>query len=162
MNEHQKETSFLRQIIRYEDSDERLKLEQSIAQVQHDQRCVQGVASVTVLFPVLAIACLAAGDILQDSIPALGSELATKILCEVVLSSLICLIIFASLLAGYRKKLNRLREECRQLVTRLLESHLGKPHIPMLAARQARRERAEFTADEPEGRERDFTLQEAV
>jgi hypothetical protein len=90
MNEHQRGTSFLRHIIRYEDSDERLKLAQSIAGVQHDERCVQRVASVTALFPVPAIACIAYGDILQESIPAIGSELATKVLCEVVLASLIC------------------------------------------------------------------------
>jgi len=31
------------------------------------------------------------------------------------------------LLINYRFKLSRLREECRQLVTNLLESRLGKP-----------------------------------
>src|SRR2546425_2327919 len=33
---------------------------------------------------------------------------------------------------AYRKKLNRLREECLRLVTKLPKSHLGTPHITLL------------------------------
>ena len=47
MSEHQTETAFLRHILLYDDGDERRKLEESIAQVQPDMRCVQRVASVT-------------------------------------------------------------------------------------------------------------------
>jgi len=152
MNAHQRETSFLTQIIRYDDSDERLKLEKSIAQVRHDERCVQRVALVTALFPLLAIAGIAYGDILQENFLFIGSELVIKVLCELVLASLICLAAFAGLLAVYRKKLNRLREECCQLVTRLIESHLGKPQIPKLPVSHPRSDAAEAVEGAPEVR----------
>jgi hypothetical protein len=132
MSEHQKETTFLRHVILYADCDEHRRLEENIAQVQRDERCVQRVASVTALFPVLAIASIAYGGILQENFPYNGSGLVFKILCELGLASLICLVAFAGLLMVYRRRLNRLREECRQLVTRLLESHLGTPHIQTL------------------------------
>ena len=38
-----------------------------------------------------------------------------RVLCEIGLASLICLVAFAGLLMGYRKKVNRLRDQCRPL-----------------------------------------------
>jgi hypothetical protein len=129
MGEHEKETAFLKRIILYEDSDERRELEKRIAQVQHDERCVRRVALVTTLLPVLAIAIFAYGTILRENFPYDGSELVFRLVCELGLASLICLAGLAGLLRVYRMKLNRLREDGRQLVTKLLVSHLGKPHI---------------------------------
>jgi len=134
MTEHQRETAFLRRIIRHDDSDESRELEKSIEQVQRDKRCVQRVAAVTALFPLLGIAGVAYGTILLENFPSKESELVSWVLCAVSLASLICLVAFAGLLTVYRKKLNRLREECRQLVTRLLESHLGTAHTATLPA----------------------------
>ncbi len=132
MSEHETETAFLRHMILYDDSDERRKLEKGIAQVRRDTRCVQRVASVTALFPLLALAGIAYGALLQENFPYNGSELVLRVLCVVGLASLICLVGFAGLLTFYFKKLNRLRKEARQLVIRHLESRLGKPQIPTL------------------------------
>ena len=130
MSEHQNETAFLRQIIRYDDSDECRKLEKSIAQVQQDVRSVQRVALVTALFPLLAIVGVAYGEILQESFSYPGSDLVFRVLCDLGLASLVCLVGLAGLVMVYRRKLNRLRKECFRLVLRLLESHLGKREIP--------------------------------
>lgn len=136
MSEHQVETAFLRSVIRYDDSDEPRKLNQSIAQVQRDERCVQRVVWMIVPFPMVALAMIAYGTILHQNFPYNGSEVVFRVLCEVLLASLICLVALAGLLICYRQKLNRLREECRRLVARLLESHLSKRHIPTLAGSQ--------------------------
>lgn len=128
MNEHQKETTFLSHIIRYDDSDEGRKLQQSIAQVQRDQCCVQRVASVMALFPALALAGVAYEIVLQNNFPYDGPHRGLRLLCEVGLASLISLMAFAGLLMGYRVKLKRLRDQCRRLVTHVLESRLGTPH----------------------------------
>jgi len=132
MSEHETEMAFLRHIILYDDSDERRKLERSIAQVQQDVRCVHRVVSVTAPFPLLAIAGIAYGAILQNNFPFNGAELVFTVLCVVGLASLICLVGFAGLLTVYFQKLHRLRKEARQLAVRLLESRLGKPQIPTL------------------------------
>ena len=128
MSEHQIETAFLSRAILYDDSDAHRQLEKSIAQVLRDERCVQRMASLTTLFLVLAIAGVAYASVLEENFPYNTSEAVIRVFCELVLASLICLAGFAGLLTIYRKKLNRLRNECRQLVVRLLESHLGNPH----------------------------------
>ena len=143
MSEHHRDTAFLRDIIRYDESDERRKLEKNIAQVQRDERCVQRLALVISLVPGLAIAGIAYGALLQRNFPYGLSEHVIRVFCELVLASLICLGGFAGLLAVYRWKLNRLRNECRQLVMRLLESHLGKPHLETLPRSQRASEERE-------------------
>lgn len=121
MSDHQTEMALLKHIVHGGDSDECRKLEKSIAQVQHDRRCVQRLASVTAQIFLLAIAGMAYGVLLQQDFPSNGSELVFAVLCVLILASLICLVTFAGLLTVYFKKLIRLRKEARQLLTRLLE-----------------------------------------
>jgi hypothetical protein len=128
MSEHQTETAFLRYLILYADSDECRRLEKRIVQVQRDTHCVRRVASVMALFPLLAIAGMVYGALLQANFPHNGSELAFSGLCVLGTASLVCLVGFAGLLTVYLNKLNRLRKEARQLVIRVLESRWGKPH----------------------------------
>ncbi len=132
MSEHQSETASLRQINLPDDTDERDQLEKSIAQVQRDARCVRRVAAVTTLFPALTAAGLAYGAILQKDFPHIGSPFVTKVLCELGVASLICLVVFMGLLTAYRMKLHRLRKEYRRSATRPLNSHLGQPRLAAL------------------------------
>ena len=132
MSEHQKETAFLWSVILYDDGDGPLKLNKSIAQVQQDERCVKRVAWAMVLFLLLGLAGVGYGAVLNEDFPYNLPQPVLNFFCELVLASLICLVAFAGLLTVYRRKLNRLREECRQAVLRLLESHLSKAHIPTL------------------------------
>jgi hypothetical protein len=132
MNARQTETSFLRYTIPCEDRDKPRKLENSIAQVQRDERCVQRFASVMALFLLLALVGVGYETMLQKNFPYDTSHPGIRVLCEIGLASLICLVAFAGLLMGYRKKLKRLREECRQLATGLLEPRLAKPDAATL------------------------------
>jgi len=103
MSEHENGMLFLRHLTRNDDNDDRCKLEKNIARAQRDRRFVQHLASVMALFLVLAI--VGAG----------------------------AMVAFAGLLLRYRKKLNRLGEECRRWVIRLLEPLLAKPGAATLA-----------------------------
>jgi hypothetical protein len=132
MSEDQRETAFLRRLILYDGSDERRKLDQSIAQIKRDQRCVQRMAWMIALLLVLTLTGLAYGAIWDNNFPYNLSEVVFRVLCEVLLASLICLVGFAGFFMVHRSKLNRLREDCRRLVERFLESRLGNPHIAML------------------------------
>ena len=132
MSEHKKETSFLRHILVFDDTDERRKLEEEMAQIRRDERCVQRAASLMALFTALGAVGLAYGVVLQENFPYGTSRFVIKLICELGLASLISLVVFVGLSMAYRKKLNRLREECLRLVTKLPKSHLGTPHITLL------------------------------
>ena len=115
------------------DCDEPLKLQKSIAQLQHDERCVRRLAWAMAVFLMLGLAGVGYGGILHEHFPYNLPQHVIDVFSAFVLAALICIVAFAGLLAAYRRKLKRLREECRRLVARLLESHLGKPYIPTLA-----------------------------
>jgi len=127
MSEHQKHTEFLRQCILYDESARRQELHEGITQIQHDARCVRRAVWLMALLIALVVAVLGYEVILVDNFPYNLPQFVINIISGLGLGSLISLLAFLVLGLVYRKKLDQQREECRQLVTRLLESRLGKP-----------------------------------
>ena len=127
MSEHQKHTEFLRQCILYDESARRQELHEGITQIQRDARCVQRAAWLMAMLTALVVAGLGYAVILMDNFPYNIPQFIINIICGLGLGSLISLLAFVGLGMIYRRKLDQQREECRQLVARLLESRLGKP-----------------------------------
>jgi hypothetical protein len=130
MTEYQKQTAFLRRIMQMEDSDECRHLEKRITQALRDERCIQCATWWMALFTLLAAAGLAYGAALFANFPYNESQVVTKVVCVLGLASLICLVTFLGLLMNYRIRMNRLRDECRRLVIRVLESSLRRLLVP--------------------------------
>ena len=127
MSEHQKHTEFLRQCILYDESARRQELHEGISRIQRDARCVQRAVWLMALLTALVVAGLGYEMILVDNFPYNLPQFAINIICGLGLGALISLLTFMGLGLVYRLKLDRQREECRQLVAKLLESRLGKP-----------------------------------
>src|SRR6185436_12656398 len=119
MSDHQRETAFLRQCILYDDTGERHKLEESITQLQRNERCVRRAVWLMTLLAALAMAGLCYSAVFLAAIPQNMSQfvspLISKVLCALGLGSLICLVSFLGLGVAYRKELDQQREECRRL-----------------------------------------------
>ncbi len=129
MSEHQKHTEFLRQCIRYDESARRHELVEGIARIQCDARCVRRAAWLMAIITALVVAGLGYGTILVENFPYSTPQFIINLICALGLGSLISLLAFAGLGMLYRWKLDQRREECRQMVAKLLESRLGKPVI---------------------------------
>jgi hypothetical protein len=127
MSEHQKHTEFLRQCLLYDESARRQELAEGITQIQRDARCVRRAVWLMALLTALAVAGLAYGVVLADNFPYNTPQFIIDIIYALGVGSLISLLAFMGLGMVYRKKLDERREECRQIVMRLLESRLGKP-----------------------------------
>ena len=127
MSEHQKHTEFLRQCILYDESARRQELHERITQIQRDARCVRRAAWLMAMLIALVVAGLGYEVILVDNFPYNLPQLIINLVCALGIGSLISLLAFMGLGMVYRMKLDQQREECRQLVARLLESRLGKP-----------------------------------
>jgi len=127
MSEHQIHTDFLRQCILYEEGAGRQELEEGIARVQRDARCVRRAAWLMAILIALIVIGLGYGTVLVDNFPYNAPQFVVNLIFAVGLGALISLLAFAGLGMVYRKKLDQHREECRQRVARLLESRLGKP-----------------------------------
>ena len=133
MNDHRRETEFLRHCIRYDDTDKRHRLEERITRILRDERCVRRAVWLMALLAALAMAGLGYSAIFLAEYPLDLSQLTTlfsiKALCVVGAGSLICLLAFLGLGTVYRRELDQRREECRQLFTTIMESRLGEPVI---------------------------------
>jgi hypothetical protein len=132
MTEHQKETAFLRRMILFGDTKECRKAVEEIAELQRNERCIRRAMLLMTVFAALSSVALSYGEVLQENFPYGMSPFVMALICGIGLAALICLVVFSSLLVAYRRRLNRLREECRGLITKLLESQLGKSPLTPL------------------------------
>jgi hypothetical protein len=146
MSEHQKHTEFLRHCLRYGESTEHQALDKQITQIQRDERCVQRAVWLMAVLTALAVAGLGYPVILVENFPCNAPQFTLNLVCVLGVASLICLLVFVGLRMAYRRKLDQRREECRQLVTKLLVSRLGKP-VATLS-----RDRRDNRAGEGDGR----------
>src|SRR5437879_6483326 len=69
MSEHQRETAFLRQCILYDDSGEGHKLQESITQLQRNERCVRRAVWLMALLAALAMAGLCYASVFMADNP---------------------------------------------------------------------------------------------
>lgn len=138
MSEHQKHTEFLRQCIRYDDSAGRQNLVAEIARIQCDMRCVRCAAWLMAILIALAVAGLGYGAVLVKNFPYNTPQFILNLIYALGVGALISLLAFAGLWMFYRWKLDMRREQCRQMVTKLLESRLGKPVATPLRENRAR------------------------
>ena len=129
MSDHQKHTEFLRECIRYDGSARRQELMNEIARIQGAARCVWRATCLMAMLAVLAVAVLGYGTILVANFPYTAPRSVVSLIYAVGLGSLFSLLVFAVLGMIYRWKLDQRREECRLIVTRLLESRLGNTAV---------------------------------
>ena len=96
MSEHERHTAFLRQCIGYDDTGERHKLEESITQLQGNERCMRRAVWLMALLVALAMAglCYSAVFLTDYHLLQFGTALISKVLCALGLGSLICLVLF--------------------------------------------------------------------
>jgi hypothetical protein len=126
MSDHHKHTQFLRECIRYDESTRRRELMDEITRIQRDARCVRRAVWLMAILAALAMFGLGYGVILVNNFPNNIPQFILNIFNVLAVSWLVCILAFSGLGIIYRWKLDRRREECRQIVTRLLESRLGK------------------------------------
>jgi hypothetical protein len=130
MNDRQKQTEFLRQCLLYDGSSECHTLAEKIRLLQHKERCVRRAVWLMILLAALAFVGLGyLAVFLEDfprNLPGFMPRFITQACSVLGLSSMICIPAFVGLEVVYRKELDELREECRRLATKLLESRLGK------------------------------------
>jgi hypothetical protein len=130
-SEKHKEAAFLRRCLRYDESAASRQLEERIAQVQCNGRCLNRAQWLVALLAALAVAGLGYAAVFQERFPdqafVFTTQFITNAISAVCLGSLISLLAFTGLGVIYGRQLNRLRDEGRQSVTKFLESRLEQP-----------------------------------
>lgn len=126
-NGHQREMSFLRHLMLYDDTDECQQLEEKITRAQRNEQCARRAVWLMVVLIALAVVGLGYAALLLEGFPPNTSQFTTRMFCALGLASLVSLLAFVAFWLVSRGELNEQREKCRRLVTRIVESRLGRP-----------------------------------
>ena len=99
-------------------------MDDRITQIQRDERCARRAMWLMALLAALALAGLCYAAIFSDDYPERTSQFVMRFVVQTFgalgLASMICMVAFLGLRMIYRMKLDQRREECRQLVKKLL------------------------------------------
>lgn len=126
MTGHQREMSFLRHLMLYDDTDEHHELEEKVSQAQNKERSARRAVWLMAVLAAMAVVGLGYSAILVEDFPQNKTPLLIRIFCALGLASLVSLLTFAALWLVSVSELENQREKCRRLVTRIVESRLGK------------------------------------
>ncbi len=126
LSEYQKETAFLRQLIRYDHSPQRHGLEEKLAQIQNDGHSLRRATRLLAWPAALTFAGLCYELLFLKGFPQNMSQPLALMVGALGLGSFICLLGFTGLRMVYRRRLNEHREQCRHLVIRFLSARLGQ------------------------------------
>lgn len=140
MSEHRRETAFLKRIIAFDGSAAGRELERRLVQAETNERCIQRAALLAGGVAVLCAAGLGYGMVLQEDFFFGEPQLVVDLLCAVGMALFVSLLVFVVLLLWHRKQLCGVREECRQLMTRFLDTRLpsGATQSPSKAVETGR------------------------
>jgi hypothetical protein len=137
MRDHHQQTEFLKRCLGYDESARCRELKQEITRIQRDERCVQRAVWLMAVLTALAMAGLGYPAILLANFPYSAPQSIVNLVCTLGVASLISLLVFVIIGMVYRKMLDQRREECRLLVTKLLEARLGNPLSTLWRERSA-------------------------
>jgi hypothetical protein len=118
MSDYNKETAFLRHILCHDTSSESRRVDETIARVHRERACIRKAAVTAAAFVLLAFV-FSHTEFFQSE-----PNFRMWALSVVGLAAMICLVTFLCVLVAYRAKLDRLRDECRNLARNLLETRL--------------------------------------
>jgi hypothetical protein len=111
----------------YDSTDERHKLEEQVAGAERTERCFRRAVFLMAVVAGVAVAGIGYSAILLQDFPLNKAHLILRIFCALGLASLVSLLTFVAFWRVARGTLNEQRDRCRRLVTRIVESRLGRP-----------------------------------
>ena len=148
---HQREMSFLRHLLLYDETDEGHELEGKIAQAQSKECSARRAVWLMGILTAMAVVGLGYSAILLEDFPQNKTQVLMRIFYALGSASLVSLLAFAAFWMVCLGELNEQRERCRRFVTRIVESRLGKP---------AARSREHIAGTEP--RRRRFRVEDSL
>src|SRR5437763_1090689 len=111
MSEREKQTRFLKELIRSEDREELKELQARIAQAERDERCVRSAVWLMLILALISGACLGYSAVFVREFFENTTPLVVKLFTALVMASAMCLIGFVAFWLWARAICNRLYDE---------------------------------------------------
>jgi len=124
MSEYRKQAAFLKAIMMYEDSTEHRVLKEQLSNAERNERCLLYACRLVGLIALLGLAGLGYSAVLLPEFFDNATHVIIQFFSALGLGSLMCLTVFVGLWLWYRSAVNRIHDECRRVITKMLESRL--------------------------------------
>jgi hypothetical protein len=125
MTEYRKQAAFIRRLVSYDTSGEGALLLERLQQAQKNERCIFSACVLVALLACFGLAGLGYSAVLLPQFFHNSTHVLIRLFGALGLGSGLCFVFFVGLWRWYRGGVNRVHEECRKLVTRMLEAHFG-------------------------------------
>ena len=131
MSKRQKQTAFLKSLVLHGNMGNRVQLQERIDKAERDELCAWRALWLVSLLAFFSICGICYSAVLIPEFFQSSSHVAVNFFYGLGLASLVCAIAFLFSWLWCRGALNRLHEECRHLITAMLERGERASHSPL-------------------------------
>jgi hypothetical protein len=124
MTEYRRQVAFLKTLLSYSNMDEHRGLQERLVQAEKNERCLLCACRLVGLIGSLGVVGLGYSAVLLPEFFHRSSHVLIQFFSALGLGSTMCLLVFIGLWFYYRGAVNRIHDECRGVIVRMLESRL--------------------------------------
>ena len=121
MSEYRKQAAFLKALMMYEENTEHHFLVERLGHAEKNEHCILCACRLVGLIAMVGLAGLGYSAVLLPEFFDHSPHVVIGFFSALGLGSLLCLVAFVGLWLWYRRALNRVHDECRRAVTRMLD-----------------------------------------
>lgn len=127
MSEYTKQAAFLKSLMSYDDNPDSRVLIERLSSAERNERCLLYACRLVAVVGLFGAAGLGYSAVLLPQFFDNATHVVIQFFCALGLGSLMCLTVFVGLWFWYRSTVNRIHEECRRVISSMLESRLQRP-----------------------------------
>lgn len=122
MTEYRKQAAFLKALLKYDDCSESRILCERLTVAEQNERCLLGACRLVAVVALLGVAGLGYSAVLLPQFFDNSTHVVVQFFSALGLGSLMCLGAFLGLWFWYRNAVNRIHDECRRMITAMVEA----------------------------------------
>src|SRR6266516_221853 len=126
MTEYRKQVAFLKALMMHEETTEHRALVERLGHAEKNERCLLCACRLVGLIALLGLAGLGYSAVLLPEFFNSATHVVIHIFSAIGLGSVLCLVVFFGLWLWYRTASNRIHDECRRVIAKMLESRFKK------------------------------------
>jgi hypothetical protein len=124
MSEHRKQSEFLRKLVMHDDSPPNRSLCERLAAAERNERCLLLACRLVGLIAAVALAGIGYSAVLLPQFFDNATHVILRFFSALSLGSALCFVVFLGLWFWYRSHTNRIHDECRRVITAMLEARM--------------------------------------
>jgi hypothetical protein len=124
MSEHRKQSEFLKKLVLHDDSSANRSLCERLAAAERNERCLLLACRLVGLIALVALAGIGYSAVLLPEFFDNATHVVLRFFSALGLGSALCFVVFLGLWFWYRGHTDRIHDECRRVITAMLEVRL--------------------------------------